>query len=368
MPRIRTIKPQHWNDRELPNISMQAHLLWLSMWNFADDTGVIENDLHLIKSQSFPRRQDIDPAALQGWINELLQYRFILSFSYDNVPFFLIRTFSEHQKIDKPQPSKIPADVIRGILAEHSPNTLQRVTAIEYSKGSVKSSVINGPEAMIGNDLKNGPGEAERKTGSERPAGNKKVFLRPTQDQLKQFFIQISGPALTPDVCHVQAYEMYNHYEANGWKQGRGKNIVSWEAAARNWLLRFRKGTFDSTSGPGTKSHLKNTAVPVVAGEKKATITPTQVSINYTYERYCEAPAETTIATIEAFYWDEITNAGLFDMPHEDKEKIKASAVKYLSDAGKELTEDKIKATSKKLAVLEFFRVHHAAGNHTVYS
>ena len=35
-----------------------------------------------------------------------------------------------------------------------------------------------------------------------------------------------------------EANKFYDYYESNGWKQGKGKPIVNWKAAARNWIRR----------------------------------------------------------------------------------------------------------------------------------
>ena len=35
-----------------------------------------------------------------------------------------------------------------------------------------------------------------------------------------------------------EANKFYDYYESNGWKQGKGKPIINWKAAARNWIRR----------------------------------------------------------------------------------------------------------------------------------
>lgn len=122
MARIRTVKPQHWNDKQLTQISLPAHLLWIGMWNFSDDEGVIEADPIFIRSQVFPRRTDIRVEQVSQWLDQLVKARFLVPFEYKNESYYVSRTFGTHQKIDKPQPSKIPSGIIRGILDECSTN------------------------------------------------------------------------------------------------------------------------------------------------------------------------------------------------------------------------------------------------------
>src|SRR5688572_9402149 len=108
MARHRTIKPIHWSDKELANISLPAHLLWIATWNFSDDEGIFEGDVQLIRSQVFPRRTDIRTEQIEQWLGQLVTARFVIPFTYNGGGYYISRTFKTHQKIDKPQKSKIP--------------------------------------------------------------------------------------------------------------------------------------------------------------------------------------------------------------------------------------------------------------------
>lgn len=112
MARIRSVKPEHWNDKELPNISLQAHLLWIGMWNFSDDEGIIEADPLLIRSQVFPRRTEIRTEQMEQWLGQLVKARFVIPFTHNGEGYYIHRTFKTHQKIEKSKPSKIPKNVV----------------------------------------------------------------------------------------------------------------------------------------------------------------------------------------------------------------------------------------------------------------
>lgn len=158
MARIRTVKPEHWNDKHLPSITLQAHLLWIGIWNFSDDKGVIENDPFFIKSQIFPRRKDIRLEQVEQWLDQLVQARFLVPFTYNNVGYLVSRTFLAHQKIDKPKPSKVPQEIIREAITlteqECSGCVVDASTtsrAVEYSNSTVeegKGEYILSPTAQ----------------------------------------------------------------------------------------------------------------------------------------------------------------------------------------------------------------------------
>lgn len=142
MARIRTIKPAHVEDRELPNISLQAHLVWVLSWCFSDDEGVIEADPLLIKNKLFPRRNDVRIEQVEQWIGQLVKARYIIPFTHEGISYYIQRTFKAHQKIDKPQGSKIPSDVIRRIFDECSTNgRAVEYSIVEDSKGKVKEGI-----------------------------------------------------------------------------------------------------------------------------------------------------------------------------------------------------------------------------------
>lgn len=148
MARHRTIKPIHWSDKELANISLQAHLLWIATWNFSDDEGIFEGDCHLIRSQVFPRRTDIRIEQVEQWLDQLVKARFVIPFTYNGGGYYISRTFKTHQKIDKPQKSKIPKEFIENVLCnsnngsivfdEHSSNGSGSVAPRVESRGEEK--------------------------------------------------------------------------------------------------------------------------------------------------------------------------------------------------------------------------------------
>jgi hypothetical protein len=141
MARIRTIKPNHVNDKELAKITLGAHLMWILSWCFSDDEGVIENDPILLKSQLFPRRTDVRVEQVEQWIDQLVKARYMIPFTHKGESYLLQRTFSTHQKIDRKQPSKIDSTTIR-LLLDDSSETQQpcivKESIVEESKGEEK--------------------------------------------------------------------------------------------------------------------------------------------------------------------------------------------------------------------------------------
>lgn len=146
MPRIRTIVPEFWEDERFSNVSLPAWLLYIGMKNFADDEGVILANPVIIKSKVFPAREDIRKQQVSGWLQELIENSILVPFDYENKSYYVMDFSSE--RIDKPQKSKIPSEVIENVrlsgisknpgsfenIPEHS-RTVENVPAGEESKG-----------------------------------------------------------------------------------------------------------------------------------------------------------------------------------------------------------------------------------------
>lgn len=101
MARNRMIKPQFWDDSKIAKISRDARLLYIGMWNFCDDLGVIRADMVWLKSKIFPFDQ-MQIQQFEKICQEILRNGFISLFSYRDEEFYYLPKFSLHQKINKP--------------------------------------------------------------------------------------------------------------------------------------------------------------------------------------------------------------------------------------------------------------------------
>ena len=93
MARIRSVKPEYWTDSKIVQLSPFARLLFIGMWNFADDCGHVEAEPLRLKLQILPN-DDVDGP---GLLSELEGRGLIrrLTGCYE------IPNFERHQKIDK---------------------------------------------------------------------------------------------------------------------------------------------------------------------------------------------------------------------------------------------------------------------------
>lgn len=146
MSRIRSIKPEYWSSEQVMAVCRDARLMFVGIWNFADDEGRFKWKARTIKAQVFPGDDDVTVACVETWLSDLEREGLVTRYSVDGETYGSINGWG-HQKISHPTPSKLP----------EPPN-----------KGSGKRSF---PEDS--GELQNPPEHSENDQGTLRPDLNR---------------------------------------------------------------------------------------------------------------------------------------------------------------------------------------------------
>lgn len=96
MARIRTIKPEFWTDEKVVELSFEARLLFIGLWNFCDEFGNTEASPKRIKMQIFPA----DNLDVELCLQEIRSVGFISDYSVDGKNYLHINGFCKHQKVN----------------------------------------------------------------------------------------------------------------------------------------------------------------------------------------------------------------------------------------------------------------------------
>ena len=127
MARIRTIKPDFFSSQDLSSLAPETHLLAAGLLCHADDDGYFRAHIGLVKAAVFPLRED--SLSIHDMLKQLSEVGFIqLGSASDGKRYGRIVKFCEHQRINRPTPSKIKTFDItwedslkpHGALTEHS--------------------------------------------------------------------------------------------------------------------------------------------------------------------------------------------------------------------------------------------------------
>lgn len=107
MARIRSIKPEFPQSESMGRVSRDSRLCFIMLFTIADDSGRLRGNSRMLASLLFPYDDDA-PAEIDGWLSELEEQDTIIRYKSENNNYIQICNWLNHQKIDKPSPSKIP--------------------------------------------------------------------------------------------------------------------------------------------------------------------------------------------------------------------------------------------------------------------
>ncbi|MER7702370.1 hypothetical protein ABTX81_05660 [Kitasatospora sp. NPDC097605] len=110
MARIRSVKPETWVSETLAEVSIPAMVTFLGMTNHADDHGRHRDVAAIVYGLVWPLREEITRADVEDHLQQLATAGAICRYTgCDGRRYFHYPTWRNHQKIDKPSLSRLPA-------------------------------------------------------------------------------------------------------------------------------------------------------------------------------------------------------------------------------------------------------------------
>lgn len=127
MGRIRTIKPAFWDSEALGtrlpgSDGRQARLLFIALWNHAEDHGVCRASPVLLRAATFAYDEDVTSADVARWLGMLEAGGFIVRYERGGSSYLWIRSFDEHQRIDRKSKTTLPEPSLDEIERRASPH------------------------------------------------------------------------------------------------------------------------------------------------------------------------------------------------------------------------------------------------------
>lgn len=118
-PRIRSLKPECWQDEAIGALSMGARLLFVGLITMADDEGRFRAQPSMLLGQLFPW-DDVPPRKLADWLTELDAGRLIVRYEIEGKPYGAFRNWRRHQRINRPTVSELPQPPFPEVVAANS--------------------------------------------------------------------------------------------------------------------------------------------------------------------------------------------------------------------------------------------------------
>ena len=170
MARIRTIKPKFWDDSKIGKLTRDVRLLYIGLWTFSDDIGVVIGDAIWLKSKIFPYDQ-IQIQQFDKWITELVTNGFICLLSYKGERFIYLPNFTRHQVINRPNVDdlNIPKELIES----------------NKDKITEQSLINHGIITELSLPIK-GEGKGGKETSSNEEAKKARLSLEAKEQELRK--------------------------------------------------------------------------------------------------------------------------------------------------------------------------------------
>lgn len=108
MPRIRTIKPDAFHSDSLSELDRGVRWTFAGLWTYCDDEGRARCDIRLIKAALYPLDDDVSLSVLLADLDELERVGCLCRYEVAGRKYLHIPGW-EHQKINRPTLSKLPA-------------------------------------------------------------------------------------------------------------------------------------------------------------------------------------------------------------------------------------------------------------------
>lgn len=164
MARIRSIKPQFWEDEKVSRLSIKGRLLFIGTWNFADDVGIIPWQPVFIRSRIFTY-DDFTLDEVRQIQQELEKERFVSTYVSNGCTYAVILNFRKHQKINKPQKSfsPIPPEPLLTTILTHTNMSIQEL----FTESSVNTTGTI-TEHSVGEREGGGEKEKEKEIDKEK--------------------------------------------------------------------------------------------------------------------------------------------------------------------------------------------------------
>lgn len=107
MPRIRTIKPEFWDSPDTIRASLRGRLLYIAMWNWADDYGIGDANLNRLVSFAFPG-DDVPASDFPTLASEVSGCFGVIFYEHLGRPYYWLPTWEKHQRTEKKARQHVP--------------------------------------------------------------------------------------------------------------------------------------------------------------------------------------------------------------------------------------------------------------------
>jgi hypothetical protein len=237
--RIRSIKPEFWSDRSMSRLTRDCRMLYMALWNVADEHGRCNGDPRLIKGQAFPYDDDITAAVVEGMLADLAAAGRVDRYDVDDDPYLFLPKLAKHQRLEAdkvesrlpppPDPDRVApprGQVLHPDANESSPDS------DESARGADKNALlyVAGSREHVAGSGELPPSPAAPKTDKTGTRGTRLPDNWELPDDWRLW-------AVAEGATEQQALAWSMRF-ADYWRgrAGAGGRKADWLATWRNWV------------------------------------------------------------------------------------------------------------------------------------
>ena len=101
------ISPEFFTSQAINSLEIDTAMTFAGIWCYCDDHGRGEDDVDLIKAAVWPRRRSQTLKRIERHLDELAARSLICRYTVNGFALLHCPSWSEHQKLNRPTPSKI---------------------------------------------------------------------------------------------------------------------------------------------------------------------------------------------------------------------------------------------------------------------
>lgn len=272
MGRIRTIKPEFPQSETVGRLSRDARLLFIQIWTIVDDSGRARGASRMLASLLYPYDDDA-PGLIDGWMGELEREGCIRRYMVSGTSYLDIPHWQQHQKVDRPTPSKIPAfdegsmhpredsrDLVEPSSTDLGPWTLDLGSGKGEGAGEGNSAVAPAPSpdepTLLAEDAGDHPALTPQpkaaKAKPERKAGSRLPDDWRLSPENRAYAV---GEGFSDWEADRVALRFADYWRA---RPGQGGVKLDWSATWRNWVRTEadRQGKVPKAAAPSSPQPL----------------------------------------------------------------------------------------------------------------
>lgn len=92
----------------MASLTYRARLTWIGLWTYVDDAGRCKDNVRLLKGHVWPLEDDVTATEVELDLEQLASSGRIVRYESDGERFIQVNKWTDHQRISRPTPSKIP--------------------------------------------------------------------------------------------------------------------------------------------------------------------------------------------------------------------------------------------------------------------